>query len=138
MEYLKLKFLFLIILPLFVTTTVKSQDNYAWQRDVIRNYNFENRIVPDLPATGEKIRVIIDSDARNEIDDQWAIALALLSPERFKIEGFVAANYDHPHGGPASVQNSYDEIELVLEKMDMKGEFPVFKGSNPMRYKWET
>jgi len=32
--------------------------------------------------------VIIDSDAKNEIDDQWAIGLAILSPERFEIEGF--------------------------------------------------
>jgi len=28
------------------------------------------------------MRVIIDADAKNEIDDQWAIMLALLSSDR--------------------------------------------------------
>lgn len=137
MKYYLPKVAFIILMILFFHLSGTTQNNYAWQRDLIGNYNFENRIVPELPGKNEKIRVIIDTDARNEIDDQWAITLALLSPERFEIEGFVAANYDHPHGGPASIQNSYDEIELVLEKAGVKGQFPVFKGSHPMRYKWE-
>lgn len=31
-----------------------------------------------LPQTG-KLRVIIDTDAANEVDDQWPIALALVA-----------------------------------------------------------
>lgn len=38
------------------------------------------RPVPELPGVGEKIRVIIDTDAANEIDDLYALALALVMP----------------------------------------------------------
>jgi hypothetical protein len=67
---------------------------------------------------------VIDSDAKNEIDDQWAIALAILSPERFQIEGFVGANFDNQRGGPDGVVKSVREIETVLEKAGMAGRLP--------------
>ena len=37
------------------------------------------------PPAG-KLRVVIDTDAYNEVDDQFAIAWALRSPERMKVE----------------------------------------------------
>jgi len=40
-------------------------------------------------------RVVIDTDAANEIDDQFAIAWALLSPEKLEIEGVHAAPFSH-------------------------------------------
>jgi purine nucleosidase len=80
---------------------------------------------------------VIDSDAKNEIDDQWAIALAILCPERFEIEGFVGANFDNAHGGPGSVEASVAEIETVLEKAGMAGKWPVLPGSHPLRYQAE-
>ncbi len=43
------------------------------------------------------IRLIIDTDAHNEIDDQYAIAWALLSQDVFEIEGVVAEPYSHRH-----------------------------------------
>ena len=66
----------------------------------------QKRKVPQLPPKGERLRVVIDSDCKNEIDDQWAIALAILSPERFDIEGFVASNFDNEHGGVTSIEDS--------------------------------
>ena len=69
---------------------------------------------------------------KNEIDDQWAIALAILSPERFQVEGFVAAPY--LHGGLDSVEESAKEIELILEKAGMAGRWPVKRGSHPLQY----
>jgi hypothetical protein len=55
----------------------------------------------------------MDSDRKNEINDQWAIALASLSPERFRIEGFAGRNFDHPGrwGGASSMEVSAREIE---------------------------
>ena len=123
-------------LVIFLCMSVIAQ-KYAHQRKLIEEFDFKERVVPPIPDKNKKIRVIIDTDARNEIDDQWAMALALLSPERFDILGFVAANYDHPHGGPNSVLESYKEIERVLDKAGMKGKFPIYMGSHPMRYKWE-
>ena len=37
-----------------------------------------------------RLRIVIDSDAKNEVDDQFAIAWALRSPERFQIEAVYA------------------------------------------------
>lgn len=93
---------------------------------------------PEIPAKNEKIRVIIVSDATNEIDDIWAIALALLSPERFEIEGFVGSNYDHTHNGigPQSVDLSVKEIHTLMEKAGMKGKYPVYPGAHPMQYEF--
>jgi purine nucleosidase len=95
------------------------------------------RSVPVIPPAGARLRVIIDSDAKNEIDDQWAIALAILSPERFEIEGFVGANFDNERGGPGSVAASVAEIETVLDKAGMAGRWPVLAGSDPLRYQYE-
>lgn len=48
------------------------------------------------PPTGP-VRLIIDTDAYNEIDDQFTIAWALLSQDQLKIEGMLAEPYSHRH-----------------------------------------
>jgi inosine-uridine nucleoside N-ribohydrolase len=96
-----------------------------------------DRRVPQIPPKGESLRIIIESDCKNEVDDQWAIALAILAPERLRIEGFVAATFDNPQrcGGMNPIEASAREIELVLEKAGMAGSWPVKRGSHPMQYK---
>ncbi|MCY3539918.1 MAG: nucleoside hydrolase [bacterium] len=42
-------------------------------------------------------RVLIDTDTANEVDDQYALAWALLSPDRIEIEAIVAEPYGHIH-----------------------------------------
>ena len=42
-------------------------------------------------------RVLIDTDTANEIDDQFAIAWAMLSPDRMDVEAIVAEPYGHLH-----------------------------------------
>ena len=42
-------------------------------------------------------RVVIDTDAANEIDDQFALAWALLSPERLDVLAVYAAPYSFEH-----------------------------------------
>lgn len=108
---------------------------YADIKNYVENFDYSTRVVPAIPAAGKQIRVIIDTDAKNEIDDQWAITLAIFSQERFRIEGFVAASY--LVDGPESVQRSYDEIRTVLSLAGMADRFPVYKGSQPMRYQYE-
>ena len=101
-------------------------------------YFGEKTVVPKIPPKNEKMRVIIVSDATNEIDDIWAISLALLSPERFDIEGFVGSNYDHTHNGigAQSIGLSVKEIHTILEKAGMKGKYPVYPGADPMQYEF--
>ena len=74
----------------------------------------DHRRVPKIPEKGERIKIIIDSDCKNEIDDQWAIALAILSPERFEIEGFIGANFDQGRYGADCVKKSVIEIKKIL------------------------
>ena len=51
-----------------------------------------------LPArpTG-RLRVVIDTDAANEIDDQFAIAWALLAPDLLDVVGIHSAPFCHGH-----------------------------------------
>ncbi len=113
--------------------------SYRQRREQILRRDPKVRKVPVIPSQGQQIRVLIDSDAKNEIDDLWAIALALLAPERFKIEGFVAANFDNsrPEGGLDSIEASRREIEILLEKAGLAGRYPVLRGSPPLRYQYE-
>jgi purine nucleosidase len=101
-------------------------------------YFGEKLFAPTIPPKNERIRVIIVSDVTNEIDDVWAVSLAILAPERFNIEGIVGSNYDHTHDGigPESIQKSVDEALNILEKAGMKGKYPVFPGAHPMQYEF--
>lgn len=93
----------------------------------------QKKVLPVWPLPKGLIRIIIDTDAANEVDDQWAIALALGYPERLKIEGFVAANYGI-RGGAKGIDKSYNSILEVLETAGMKDKFTVKKGSDPIVY----
>ncbi len=73
-----------------------------------------------------KARVILDTDAYNEIDDQFFLAYSLFQ-ERFDIEAITAAHYRWEQG---SVDESYYEILRVLEIMGIKPQFPVVRGSD--------
>ncbi|WIY54059.1 nucleoside hydrolase [Devosia sp. YIM 151766] len=50
-----------------------------------------------LAHPGHGARVIIDTDTANEIDDQYALAWALLSPERMRLEGVTAVPFSFAH-----------------------------------------
>lgn len=114
-------------------------DEYSERRSAVQKSNPASRTVPVIPPPGQKMRVIFDTDARNEIDDVWAVALGIIARDRFQIEGFVAANFDNsrPGGGPESVKTSAREVETILAKAGLAGKFPVKNGSAPMRYAFE-
>lgn len=114
-------------------------DQYRQRREQIQVRQAASRKVPAIPAKGKQIRCIIDTDAKNEIDDVWAISLALLCPDRFQIEGFVAANYDNTveDAGPDSVAGSAAVIRTLLDKAGLQGQIAVKHGSAPMRYQYE-
>lgn len=42
----------------------------------------------------KRIKVILDSDVRNEVDDQFAIMHALMTP-KFDVRGVIAAHFGH-------------------------------------------
>jgi inosine-uridine nucleoside N-ribohydrolase len=61
-------------------------------------------------------RLIIDTDAKNEADDQFAIVHALLSPS-LDIAGIVPAHFGDARSRH-SMQDSRDEVELLLRLLD--------------------
>ncbi len=94
------------------------------------------RGVPAIPPAGRlerPIKVVIDSDTANEVDDQYAIALALLAPDRIEMRGLVAAHFGD-RGGSEGIEQSYEEILRVLAHAGLGGTVPVLRGSHPLRY----
>ena len=79
----------------------------------------------NVPAE-KKIRVIIDTDAKNEVDDQFAIVQAVLS-ESFDMRGIIAAHFGEEKS-KQSMQDSYDEINRVLSFLP-EVEVPVVHGA---------
>ncbi len=76
--------------------------------------------------------VIIDTDTWNEIDDQFAIIHALMSPE-MNIETIQAAGFHAEVRKTESFEHgmelSYDEIQRVLELSPVRYDGPVLYGS---------
>jgi len=99
---------------------------------VLKN-EISRRIVPELPPVDRRIRIVIDSDAANEIDDLYAIALAIHAPERFNIEGFVATHFAQ-HTGRRSIEQSYEVLMELLTLAGKADDYPVVRGGDPLAY----
>lgn len=93
------------------------------------SYNFE---VPE-----EKIvRVITNTDTKNEADDQFAIVHALLSPKLENV-GVIAAHYGIKRDSN-SMEKSFHEIEVIFDKMGMNKEGLMYHGcERPMESQTE-
>ena len=77
-------------------------------------------------STLNKIKVIFDTDANNELDDQHAMAYLLFNGDSFEVPGItVNATYN---GG--EIQGHYEEAERVLQLCNLKGIIPLFNGAN--------
>ncbi|GHV65258.1 hypothetical protein AGMMS49587_19210 [Spirochaetia bacterium] len=95
-----------------------------------------DRLIPEVPPANQKLKLVIDSDVGNEIDDFYAIALVLASPDRFDLKGIVGANYNNsrPGAGPDSIRTSVALTHELLASAGLDGKFPVFHGSHPLQY----
>lgn len=72
-------------------------------------------------------RVIVDTDAKNEADDQYAIVHALLSPT-LDVRGIVPAHFGAERS-TASMQESRAEVDLLLQLMGLDGQVTVADGA---------
>ncbi len=77
------------------------------------------------------LRMVLDTDTYNEVDDQFALVYALLSPQRLKVEAVYAAPFhnDRSSGPAEGMEKSYDEIIRLLDKMSLPSEGLVYRGS---------
>ena len=90
------------------------------------------RIVKSLSSPKGIVDVMLDTDAYNEIDDQFAIAYALLSPEKIRVVGICAAPFfNRRSNGPEDgMEKSYDEILKLLALMNKEDMVDrVYRGS---------
>ena len=80
----------------------------------------QQRLKNLAPPTGP-VDVILDTDAYNEIDDQFAIAYLLRNQDRLNIKGFCAAPFFNENSlSPADgMERSYQELFKLL---DLAGE----------------
>ena len=72
-------------------------------------------------------RVVIDTDAKNEADDQFAIVHALLSPT-LDVRGLIAAHFGDRRGDH-SMAESREEIDLLLRHLNLTSKIVVADGS---------
>jgi inosine-uridine nucleoside N-ribohydrolase len=87
---------------------------------VYKRYKFK---VPEE----KMVRVITDTDAKNEGDDQFAIVQTLLSPKVDNV-GFIAAHYGIGRHKD-SMMRSYGELEQIFSKMAFNSAGLIYKGA---------
>jgi inosine-uridine nucleoside N-ribohydrolase len=77
-----------------------------------------------------KLRAVLDTDTYNEIDDQFALVQAMLSPDRISLEAIYAAPFynDNSTGPGHGMELSYGEILALLERLNVPAEGLVHRG----------
>lgn len=78
-----------------------------------------------------RVRIVIDTDTYNEIDDQFAVVHALLSPEKIAVEAIYAApflNHRSTSSGEG-MEKSYEEIHRLLDRLNVPATELAYRGS---------
>ena len=90
------------------------------------------------PPPASRIRLIVDTDAKNEADEQFAIMHHLLTP-MFDVCGIIATHFEQKTGHTGtSMEASYREIEKVLTLAEIE-DVPFFRGCvSPLRSPGDT
>ncbi len=88
----------------------------------------ERYIIPEQ----KRVRVIIDSDANCECDDQYAIVHALLTP-KVQVMGLIAEQY----GEPDSMEQSFQELWRICRRGDstLRSSTGGYRGPFPLKVK---
>lgn len=73
-----------------------------------------------------KIRVILDTDANNELDDQHAIAYILFNGQIFDVEG-ITVNRTY-NGG--SIDKHFEEAERIVKLCSLHSQINIYKGAS--------
>ena len=73
-----------------------------------------------------KVRVVFDTDANNELDDQHALAYLLFNGGAFELAG-VTVNATRSGG---NIDSQYAEAERVMKLCGFENRLPLYKGAN--------
>ena len=88
------------------------------------------RVARLIPPRGT-VEMVLDTDTYNEVDDQFALCYALLSPERMHVQAVYAAPFTNERStGPEDgMLKSHAEILRLLDQMELTEKPPVLEGS---------
>ncbi len=76
------------------------------------------------------LSMVLDTDTYNEIDDQFALTYALLSPNLTMEAVYAAPFFNSRSTGPADgMERSYEEILRVMDRLGRGDPHTVFRGS---------
>jgi inosine-uridine nucleoside N-ribohydrolase len=75
--------------------------------------------------THHKIKLIFDTDANNELDDQHALAYMLFNGDIFDVKGITVNATINGKG----IQGHYDEAERVMQLCNLKDSLPLLNGA---------
>jgi len=91
--------------------------------------SLEARLKLLAPRPG-RLRAVLDTDTYNEIDDQFALVQAWLSPERIKLEAIYAAPFHNSRSSSPGegMELSYQEILELLKRLDVDPKGLVYRG----------
>jgi len=77
-------------------------------------------------APDNRMAVVLDTDANNELDDQHAIAYLLFNQDVFDIKG-ITVNATYNGGG---IESHVEEAERVVELCGYESEIPIIAGAS--------
>ena len=90
-----------------------------------RSENAETVIEKQIEKPDSKIKLIFDTDANNELDDQFALAYMLFNGDVFDVKGITV----NATRNDKNVQGHYDEAERVMQLCNLKDSLPLLKGA---------
>lgn len=84
--------------------------------------------------------VILDTDCYNEIDDQFALAYLMLSPDRVNLLSINAAPFLNSRSTSAGdgMEKSYNEIFNIMKLVSPDANIPVYRGSTEFMTRTDT
>ena len=110
-----------VLASLWIPCSLQAQDS---------TLSSEQRIQMLRPPDHHPVRMVLDTDTYNEIDDQFALVYSLLSPE-LKVEAIYAAPFHNRRSSSPGdgMERSYEEILRMLQKMKIEPEGLALRGS---------
>ena len=89
---------------------------------------------------GQKKKMILDTDVYNEIDDLYALAYAMLSPDKVDLLAITAAPFLNSRSTSAAdgMEQSYNEAFRVRGLVDASSTVPIYRGSTAFMGKDKT
>ncbi len=104
--------LYRIILNVFIICTIFACSSSGGQQSV--------------ESPSNKIRIILDTDANNELDDQHAIAYMLFNGDLFEVEGITV----NATSGGGDIAKHFDEAERIVKLCNLYPQMKIYNGAD--------